>query len=66
MSDKVLISITEKEDGLEVQVNEGAYGNLAIVGLLEKIKLNLLADVSEGKLKEEPVLKKNPKKKYDA
>lgn len=46
MSDKVLISITEKEDGLEVQVNEGAYGNLAVVGLLEKIKLTLMTESS--------------------
>ena len=47
MSDKVLISITEKGDGLEVQVNEGAYGNLAVVGLLEKIKLTLMTESSE-------------------
>jgi hypothetical protein len=65
MSDKVLISITEKENGLEVQVNEEAYGNLAIVGLLEKIKLNLLADVSEEKKPEKKKVS-TAKTKYDA
>ncbi len=65
MSDKVLISITEKEDGLEIQVNEGAYGNLAIVGLLEKLKFNLLVDVPEEKKPEKKKVS-TAKTKYDA
>ncbi|MCX6195602.1 MAG: hypothetical protein NTY55_02970 [Flavobacteriia bacterium] len=42
------MSIRDTEAGLEVRINEGAYGNLAIVGLLEKIKMTLLTEVSEN------------------
>jgi hypothetical protein len=42
--DKVILSIRDTEGGLEVRINEVAYGNLAIVGLVEKIKMNLLFD----------------------
>jgi len=59
-----MISITEKEEGLEVRVSEESYGNLAIIGLLEKIKLNLLADLPEET--KEKIAKKDPKQKYDA
>ena len=45
--DKIIVSITDTEAGLEVRINEGAYGNLAIVGLLEKIKIAVLTEVSE-------------------
>ena len=65
MSDKVLLSITEKEDGLEVKIGEQAYGNLAIVGLLERIKLNILDDLKEEKRIEEKPLSKITQK-YDA
>jgi hypothetical protein len=63
MSDKVLISISEKEDGIEVRVAEDAYDNLALIGLLERIKYSLI----EG----EPVqgdkeVKPTTKQKYDA
>jgi len=44
---KIIVSITDTEAGLEVRINEGAYGNLAIVGLLEKIKIAVLTEVSE-------------------
>ncbi len=44
MEEKVLISIAVKEDGLEIKVNEEAYGNLALVGVLEKLKLGLIAE----------------------
>lgn len=63
MSDKVLISITEKEQGLEVRVHEEAYDNLALIGLLEKIKLNLLDQMPEEKEIEK---KPNTRQKYDA
>jgi hypothetical protein len=63
MSDKVLVSIVEKENGLEVRIGEMAYGNLAIVGLLEKIKLNLLTEVEESKEVFDNI---NPNSKYDA
>lgn len=45
--DKVIVSIRDTEAGLEVRINEGAYGNLAIVGLLEKIKMAVLTEVLE-------------------
>jgi hypothetical protein len=64
MSDKVLISITEKEKGLEVRLHEEAYGNLALIGLLEKIKLNILDSLPEDKELEES--KVTTKQKYDA
>lgn len=63
MSDKTLISITEKEKGLEVRLHEEAYGNLALIGLLEKIKLNILDSLPEDK---EPETKATTKQKYDA
>lgn len=45
MSDKkVIVSITEVEDGLEVKINEGAYGNAHIIGILERIKFTLLTE----------------------
>jgi hypothetical protein len=64
MSDKVLISITEKEKGLEVRIHEEGYGNLALIGLLEKIKLNILDSLPEDKELEES--KVSTKQKYDA
>jgi len=64
MSDNVLLAIFQKEDGLEVKIGEASYGNLAIVGLLEKIKLNILEDLQEEK-KEEDAIPKTAQK-YDA
>lgn len=60
--DKVIVSIKDTEEGLEVRINEGAYGNLAIVGLIEKIKMNLLYDNPPTENK--PVTVSNTK--YDA
>lgn len=58
--EKTILSIIEKGDGLEVRMSDAVYNNLAIVGLLEKIKLNIL-DHSETK--EEPI---SSIQKYDA
>ena len=63
MKDKTLISITEKDKGLEVRIHEEGYGNLALIGLLEKIKLNLLDSFAEEKEVETKVI---TKQKYDA
>jgi hypothetical protein len=60
--DKVIVSIKDTEDGLEVRINEGAYGNLAIVGLLEKIKMNVMFD--NPPTEDKPVTINNTK--YDA
>ena len=48
IKEKTVLSIIEKGDGLEVRMSDAVYNNLAIVGLLEKIKLNIL-DHSETK-----------------
>lgn len=64
MSDKVLISITEKEKGLEVRIHEEGYGNLALIGLLEKIKLNILDSLPDDKELEESKI--STKQQYDA
>ena len=60
--EKALLTITEKGDGLEVRISEAAYGNLAVVGLLERIKYNLLDDTSEVKELDTP----KTGQKYDA
>jgi hypothetical protein len=64
MSEKALLSITEKEKGLEVRLHEEAYGNLALIGLLEKIKMTILDSLPEDKEPEES--KVTTKQKYDA
>ena len=64
MSDKVLISITEKESGIEVRVAEEAYDNLALIGLLERLKYNLLDGMPiENNQKESSII---TKQNYDA
>ena len=62
MDDKLIISISNTENGIEVRVGEEAYGNLAIVGLLEKIKISLLDEA----LPTDPKKSKPAKTKYDA
>jgi hypothetical protein len=61
--DAVIISITETGEGLEVRVNEGAYGNPHIIGILEKIKFTLL---SEDPPMVEKVQASSTSQKYDA
>ena len=61
--DAVIVSITETEGGLEVRVNEGAYGNPHIIGILEKIKFTLL---SEDPPMVEKVQATSTSQKYDA
>jgi hypothetical protein len=64
MSDKILISISEKEDGIEVRVAEEAYDNLALIGLLERLKYNLLDGMPvENNQKESSII---TKQNYDA
>lgn len=61
--EKVIISLTEKDNGLEVRINEAAYGNLAVVGLLEKIKLTIMDNEPDEK---QSVIIPKSTKKYDA
>ena len=63
MEEKVIISVTEKENGLEIRINEEAYGNFAVVGLLEQIKLTILDNAPREK-GDALVINKN--NKYDA
>lgn len=64
MEEKVLISIATREDGLEIKVNEEAYGNLALVGVLEKLKLGLIAEEAPRTADEVPYM--NNSQSYDA
>jgi hypothetical protein len=60
MENTVLLSIEVKQEGLEVKVKDEAYGNLALVGLLEKIKLELILKDSypsvDNATVEEPIM----------
>jgi hypothetical protein len=62
MENELVISISNTDDGIEVRVGKEAYGNLAIVGLLEKIKLSLLDEALPSEIKKS----KSAKTKYDA
>ena len=62
MKNELVISISNTEEGIEVRVGEEAYGNLAIVGLLEKIKLSLLDEALPSNIKKSKPTKTN----YDA
>jgi hypothetical protein len=53
MENTVLLSIEVKQEGLEVKVKDEAYGNLALVGLLEKIKLELISKNNYSSSEEE-------------
>lgn len=56
-----LLKITETGQGLEVRVSEKAYGNYALIGLIEQIKFNLLNTEDTGEV---DTLTKD--QKYDA
>ena len=38
----IILSLVETKNGIEVHLNEKAYDNFAVIGLIEKIKLDLL------------------------
>jgi hypothetical protein len=62
MENELVISILNTEEGMEVRIGKEAYGNLAIVGLLEKIKLSLLDEALPSETKKS----KSTKTNYDA
>ena len=62
MENELVISILNTEEGMEVRIGKEAYGNLAIVGLLEKIKLSLLDEALPSEIKKS----KSTKTNYDA
>lgn len=40
---KAILSLVETDGGIEVHMTEQAYENFALIGLLEKIKMDLLS-----------------------
>lgn len=58
----VVLSIIETDEGLEVHINHEAYGNIAVIGLIEKIKHSLLNASDSTK----PDIRQATMKKYDA
>lgn len=38
----IILSLVETDNGIEVHLNEKAYENFAVIGLIEKIKFDLL------------------------
>lgn len=65
----IMLSIVETEEGMEVHINEKAYGNFGLVGLIEQIKLSLLSDTEIKAEKKEttmPVPVPTARQKYDA
>lgn len=65
MEKNTIVSLTENNGELEIKVHEIAYGNLAIIGALEKIKHALITE-TYGEIVDsvEPRVKKNSK--YEA
>jgi hypothetical protein len=61
----IMLSIVETEQGMEVHINEKAYGNLGLVGLIEQIKLSLLSD-SDMKSEKREKISESTSQRYDA
>lgn len=63
-NDKIILSMIETENGIEVHIGEEAYQNFVVIGLIEKIKMDLLSNpnfsVQELKSRKKNLLK------YDA
>ena len=61
---KIILSMVETEDGIEVHMAEEAYNNFVVIGLIEKIKMELLSKpnlpMQESKSRKKNLLK------YDA
>lgn len=61
----IMLSIVETEKGMEVHINEKAYGNFGLVGLIEQIKLSLLSD-SDMKSEKKEKISESISQRYDA
>ena len=71
-----ILSVHATEYGLDVKLHSSAQGNLALIGLLEKIKLTLLEqlgdsvetheEVSSTEKKDKPAKSNKQTFKYDA
>jgi len=65
----VILSLMETENGIEVHISEKAYENFAVIGLIERIKLDLLSrpDLPIHDLrKKEKKKEEKSSQKYDA
>jgi hypothetical protein len=61
----VILSLMETENGIEVHVSEKAYDNFAVIGLIERIKLDLL-NRPELPIQDLRTKGKESSQKYDA
>jgi hypothetical protein len=61
----IMLSIIETEEGMEIHINEKAYKNYGLIGLIEQIKLNLLSD-SGIKTEKKEKNSETISQKYDA
>jgi hypothetical protein len=46
--ERVMLALTQTENGLEIRISEEAYGNIAVIGILEKVKFALLQEPLES------------------
>jgi hypothetical protein len=63
MENNTLVNISLTDEGLEIKIAQEAYGNLGVIGALEKVKLMILE--YEFELEEVQNISKT-KTKYDA
>lgn len=67
MSNEVqILSLVETENGVEVHISEKAYENFAVIGLLERIKLDLLNRPNPGVQDLRAGVKVDTNQNYDA
>ena len=67
MSDSTtILSLVETDGGIEVHMSEKAYDNFALIGLLEKIKLDLLNRPNPTVQDLRPLQKAEGLQNYDA
>jgi hypothetical protein len=61
-----ILSLVETDGGVEVHMSEKAYDNFAVIGLLEKIKMDLLSRPNPVVHDLRPVQKADGPQNYDA
>jgi len=61
-----ILSLVETDGGIEVHMSEKAYDNFALIGLLEKIKLDLLNRPNPTVQDLRPLSKVDVPQNYDA
>jgi hypothetical protein len=67
MSDTtIILSLVEAEGGIEIHMSEKAYDNFAVIGILEKIKMDLLNRPNPTVQDLRPLHKGDVPQNYDA